>query len=306
MQKVFVSIVNYNGKRQTKDCLSSILKTEKKDFELFIVVVDNASKDNSMEEIKELVNEIPNLTIIKNEKNMGFSGGHNTGIRYAIENSADFVVVLNNDVVVEKTLFVELLKTFEEKKDCGIVSPKIYFEKGREFHTGKYKKEELGKVFWYAGGEMDWKNVLAFHRGVDEVDKGQFDILERTNFASGCCMAVKKEVFLDTGLFDEKYFLYFEDNDLSQRAKKKGFGIYYQPKGLLWHMNAGSTGGSGSSLQDYYITRNRLLFGMKFASIRAKSALLKEGLKLILNGRKWQKKGAIDFYSGRFGKGSYV
>jgi len=152
---------------------------------------------------------------------------------------------------------------------------------------------------------MDWKNVLASHVGVDEVDHGQFERLEKTDFASGCCEMIKREVFEKIGLFDEKYFLYYEDNDLSQRAKKAGFGIYYQPKSILWHMNAGSTGGSGSQLQDYYITRNRLLFGFKYTSSKTKLALIRESFRIMLNGRPAQKRGALDFYLGKFGKGSY-
>jgi GT2 family glycosyltransferase len=137
------------------------------------------------------------------------------------------------------------------------------------------------------------------------VDKGQYEKVEQTDFASGCCEMIKREVLEKVGVFDERYFLYYEDNDLSQRAKKQGFKVFYQPKAILWHLNAGSTGGSGSILQDYYITRNRLLFGFKFASPRAKIALVRESLKLIFAGRPWQKKGALDFYLRRFGKGSY-
>ena len=152
---------------------------------------------------------------------------------------------------------------------------------------------------------MDWKNVIASHRGVDEVDRGQFESLEKTDFASGCCIMAKKEVFEKTGFFDEKYFLYYEDNDLCQRAKKLGFEIYFQPKGMLWHINAGSTGGSGSEMQDYYITRNRLMFGFKYAPLRAKFAIFRESAGLLLKGRRWQKKGVTDYYLGNLGKGSY-
>ena len=176
---------------------------------------------------------------------------------------------------------------------------------GSEFHKDRYKKAEIGRVIWYAGGTIDWKNMIASHRGVDEVDKGQYEKLEKTDFASGCCVMIKREVLVKIGLFDEKYFLYYEDNDLCQRAKIAGYEIYYQPNAILWHKNAGSTGGSGSILQDYYITRNRLLFGFKFAALKTKLSLVKESLGLMLNGRQWQKKGALDFYLNCFGKGSY-
>ena len=303
MPNIFVSVINYNGKKNTLSCLKSLDKVNIDGFNLTVVVVDNASSEIFNADKNEFKNF--NLKILRSDKNLGFSGGQNLGIKFALENGADYVVVLNNDVVLDKNLFLELLKTFEEKKDCGLVSPKIYFAKGHEFHKKRYKKEELGKVIWYAGGNNDWPNVIGSHRGVDEVDNGQYERLEETDFASGCCLIAKREVFDKIGLFDERYFLYYEDNDLSQRAKKRGFGIYYQPKAVLWHLNAGSTGGSGSLLHDYYITRNRLLFGFKFASKRARLALFREGLKLIFSKAKWKRVAVFDFFLGRFGKGSY-
>src|SRR3989344_360711 len=107
------------------------------------------------------------------------------------------------------------------------------------------------------------------------------------------------------GMFDDKYFLYYEDADLSMRIKKKGFKIVYVPSSIIWHKNAGSAGGSGSMLQDYYITRNRLLFGFRYAPFRSKLALFRESLSLLFRGRQWQKCGVIDFYLGKLGRGSY-
>ena len=152
---------------------------------------------------------------------------------------------------------------------------------------------------------MDWKNVVGSHRGVDEVDHGQYEKCESTDFVSGCCLMVRREVLEKVGFFDPKYYLYYEDNDFCQRAKKAGFKIIYEPKAYLWHKNAGSAGGSGSHLQDYYTTRNRLLFGIKYAPVKSKLALIKEGTKLLIKGRKWQKRGVMDFYLNNFGKGSY-
>lgn len=299
MPLVFVSILNYNGKDNTVDCLKSLEKISKENFDLKVIVIDNASK----EEFELPVFPNLDLEVIRNNKNLGFSGGHNVGIKYAMSKRADYILILNNDTVVDKNLISELIKG--SKENAEIVAPKIYFYPGLEFHKDRYKKEEKGKVFWYAGGIMDWKNVIGHHRGVDEVDSGQYDKVQSTDFASGCCMMVKKEVFEKVGKFDERYFLYYEDNDLSQRAKRSDFRILYNPKAILWHKNAGSVGGSGSFVQDYYITRNRMLFGMKFAPLRSKLSLIREGIKLLLSGRSWQKKGILDFYFGKFRKGSF-
>lgn len=303
MPVIFVTIVNYNGENQTLSCLQSLNEVRTEGFNLNVIVLDNGSVRAFQTE--QVLYKNFKLSILKSEKNLGFTGGQNLAIKKALKNGADYIVVLNNDVILDKGLIAELLESFQDKSDLGLVSPKIYFARGYEFHKDKYKENDLGNVIWYAGGKMDWKNVIGFHRGVDEVDKGQYDRFEETNFVSGCCMMVKKEVFEKVGFFDERYFLYYEDNDFSQRVKTKGFKIYYQPKAKLWHLNAGSTGGSGSGLQDYFITRNRLLFGFNYASLRTKSALLKESIKFMFIGRKLQKKGVLDFYTGRFGKGSY-
>jgi len=297
--RVFVSILDFNGEENTIDCLRSLEKVSRDNFDLKVLAIDNASE----KELKLPFFSGLDVVLIRNKENLGFSGGHNVGIRYAIDNEADYILILNNDTIVDKNLISELVKSF--KNNIGIVAPRIYFAKGHEFYKNRYRKEDSGRVFWYAGGVMDWGNVIGRHRGVDEVDKGQYKKMESTDFASGACMMVKREVFEKVGPFDEKYFLYYEDNDLSQRAKRLKFGIIYNPKAILWHKNAGSVGGSGSNLQDYYITRNRMLFGLKFAPFRSKASLVRESIKLLRSGRFWQKKGILDFYIGKFGKGSY-
>ncbi|MCL4416054.1 MAG: glycosyltransferase, partial [Actinobacteria bacterium] len=170
MKKVFVSIINYNNSKDTIECLESInnLKTDK--IDLNVVVIDNASEEKL--ELKENFLKDISLKLIFNSKNLGFSGGHNLGIKYAISKNADYVVILNNDTILDVNLIGELVKAASEDLKIGIVSPKIYFAKGSEFHKERYKKEDLGKVIWYAGGKMDWKNVIGEHLGVDEVDKG--------------------------------------------------------------------------------------------------------------------------------------
>jgi GT2 family glycosyltransferase len=190
------------------------------------------------------------------------------------------------------------------KSGAGGVVPKIYFTKGHEYHKDRYKKDDLGKVIWYAGGTIDWDNVTSKHLGLDEVDKGQFDEEGKITFATGACFLVKKEVIEKIGLFNENYFLYYEDADLSMRIRKEGYDILYTPKAIVWHSNAASSG-SGSNLHDYYLTRNKLVFGMKYAPLKMKAFLLKEAFKILSSGREWQKKGVRDYFVKKLGKGSY-
>lgn len=303
MKHVVISLLNFNGFTNTLACLSSLKNIKIDNFKLTIVAVDNSSK----EEFDFKNGSLGNITlvVIKNSENLGFSGGNNVAIKYALENKADYVLILNNDTYADENFLEELLKVAETDNKIGILVPKIYFAPGFEYHKDRYSKNELGKVFWYGGGKIDWANVIGHHRGVDEVDKGQYDKTQRTEIATGCCMLIKKEVFENVGLLDDKYFLYYEDSDLSMRAKSKGFKVVYVPTSIIWHKNAGSAGGSGSILQDYYITKSRLLFGFRYAPARSKLALFKESLSILFRGRQWQKRGVIDFYLGRLGKGSF-
>lgn len=299
MKKVSVVTVNYNTAQDTKNLLESLKKVRTPDFLLTIIVVDNGSKDASA------LDGLQGFTFIKLKENSGFTGGYNAGIKKALQDGADYVLIVNNDTTADPDLLSNMLDVLEQDKIIGVTVPKIYFAKGHEFHKDRYNEKELGKVFWYAGGHTDWNHIKSVHRGVDEVDHGQYDKTEEVTFATGCCMLFKREVLEKVGVFDEKYFLYYEDADINERVRRVGYAIYYVPSAVLFHVNASSTGGAGSSMQDYFITRNQMLFGMHYAPLRAKVALVRQSLQLVRTGRPEQKKAIRDFYLGRFGKGTY-
>jgi len=288
--KLAIVILNFNGLDDTLACLDSIRKLKNDDIFLETIVVDNFSSDGS----QEALSKIEDINFIQNQDNLGYAGGNNVGIKYALKRRADAVLILNNDTIVEKS-FVKNLVRAANKAD--IISPKIYFAKGYEFHKKRYSEKDLGKVIWYAGGKIDWQNVIGKHVGVDAVDKGQFSKSAITDFATGACMLVKREVFEKIGFFDEKYFLYLEDMDLCVRAKKAGFKILFEPRAAIWHKNAASIGGSGSSLQDYYFTKSRLLFALKFAKLRTKFAVFRQVYSFK---EKVKRKALLDFLSGNF------
>lgn len=296
--KVAVITVNYNGKKDTLEFLESLRKLQTTNYELRTIVVDNASSDGSVSEIK---NQFPGVDILQTGQNLGFSGGYNKGLGYAKIWGADYFLLVNNDTLIkDPDLVLELIKTVQSDSKIGLVSPKIYFAPGFEFHKDRYKKEDLGKVIWFAGGKFDWDNIGSVHRGIDEVDKGQYDVVEEVGIFSGACVLIKKEVLEKLDGLDEKYFLYFEDSDLAKRATEVGFRIYYNGKVSLYHKVSQSTG-IGSKITDYYHTRNRLIFGMKYGKPRTIFALLREALKLILVGRPAQRQGVLDYYLGLTG-----
>lgn len=301
MKKVAIVTINYNTDLDTKKFLKSVKQSKKENFHLDTIVVDNGSK-NILTLTKE---EKEGVTLIRSEINTGFAGGNNIGIEEAFKKDADYILLVNNDTVIDPDMIKHLLTVLESDKKIGVVTPKIYFAKGHEFHKDRYTEKELGKVFWYAGGSTDWANVKSVHRGVDEVDHGQYDKTEQITFATGCCMLFKREVLEKIGSFDERYFLYYEDADLNERVMRAGYNIYYVPSAVLVHVNAASSGGAGNPLQDYFITRNQMLFGMTYAPLRTKLALLRQSIRLLFTGRPNQKKAIRDYYLGRFGKGTY-
>lgn len=302
MTKIFTVVLNWNQPKLTIECVDSLKKSKlDKEIDLKIVVVDNGSTDNSL----YLLRKIKNIEVMEVGRNLGFGGGNNIGIKYALDKNADYILIINNDTIVDKNLITELFKPFKKTNNkTGITSPKIYFAKGFEFHKDRYKKNDLGKVIWYAGGKIDWNNVYGENIGVDEVDMKQFEKEKEIDFTTGACFLIKRQALKDIGLFDDKFFMYMEDADLSIRLKKKHWKILYEPKAILWHKVAQSSG-IGSDLNDYFISRNRLLFGMKYAKLRTKLALIRESIKLFVFGRHWQAVGVRDFYLRKFGKGSW-
>ncbi len=304
MKKIAIVTVNYNGKKDTLEFLESLkkltianglLRLRSEERQLKIIVVDNASVDGSVADIKK---QFPKVDIIQAGQNLGFSGGYNKGLDYAMVWGADYFLVINNDTLIkDKSLLQELIKTVESDEKIGLVSPKIYFAPGFEFHKDRYSFTDLGKVIWYAGGKFNWDNIGSIHRGLDEVDGGQYTKSEETEIFSGACVLIRKEVLEKVGLFDEKYFLYFEDSDFAQRTSDLGFKKYYNGEVSIYHKVSQSTG-IGSKITDYYHTRNRLIFGMKYGKTRTKFALIRESLKLLIFGRPSQRKGVLDFYLG--------
>src|SRR3990167_7036409 len=295
--KLAIVILNFNGLDDTLSCLDSVRKLKSDNIFLETIVVDNFSSDGSQEALPK----INDIAVVQNQDNLGYAGGNNVGIKYAIRRRADAILILNNDTIVDQKLILNFVTVLTQG---DLISPKIYFAKGFEFHKSRYASKDLGKVIWSAGGEIDWANVLGKHLGVDDVDRGQFKVRKQITFATGACMLVRRGVFEKIGYFDEKYFLYLEDMDFCVRAKNAGFKIIFEPSAVLWHKNASSSGGSGSILQDYFITRNRLLFAFKFASIRTKFALFRQILGQIRSPIK--RKALADFLTFNFGKGSYI
>lgn len=296
MTQTGIVIIHYSSIKNVQECLRSIFASDHAE-KFFPIVVDNNAKESSDLLIEEFGAKIHR---IKLEKNLGFTGANNVGIQWAKKNlSSKYVAILNDDTTVDKSTFEILLNTLDEHPKAGAIVPLIYFSKGREFHSG-YHKDDLGKVIWYGGGIIDWKEVVAFHFAVDEVDRNQLTQVQETPFATGCCTIFRLSALEQVGLFDNNYFLYMEDVDLSQRLRLAGWQILLQPKTHLWHKNAGSSG-SGSDLHVYYQTRNRYRFGLRYAPLRTRLFLLKHAWNQLRTGSPVVKRAILDVIRNRYG-----
>ncbi len=260
--------VNYNQYQMTKEFLDS-LASIKYPENITVFISDVSSKKENFK-----IGKYPMKVINQPLPNKGYAFGINQGVKYFLKNNINQFCAINNDIIFDKNFYLEAEKAF---KKYDIFGGKIYYAPGYEYHK-KYKKNDIGKVIWYAGGIDDWKNCFTYHRGVDEVDKGQYNKEEKTDFITGCMFFFNKKIVEKTGFWDEKYFLYYEDADYCERVKRKGFQLMYVPKIIIWHKNAQSTGGSGSPLHQKYQRKNRLIFGLKYAPLRTKIHLIKNYL----------------------------
>ena len=300
MPHVSIILVDYNGESETRECLASLKRIKKNSFTFSVVVVDNGSKETLTIPEEKMPK---NTVIVRSDANLGFTNGNNLGIRYAVEHfQPDFLLLLNNDTTVDEWFLEKMLACAATNEQVGIVTPKIFFSSGREFHTESYSAQQKGSIFWYTGGSIDWKNLDAFHRGVDEFDYGQADTTSESDFATGCCMLIPWKILEKVGLFNKKYFLYLEDVDLSLRIHQHGYRILSCPESKIWHKNAGSTGGAGSHLQQYYQTRNRLFFFFTFGQLRTRYVTAKYALRLLLQGTSIERRATFDWMIGRMGK----
>lgn len=234
MEKVAIVLVNYNGIKDTIDCISSINKSKTK---AKIYIVDNASENQEGDTLSDMFHE---AIVINQKENIGFAGGNNIGIKRALQDGFEYIILLNNDTVIDPLMITELLKHVRD--DC-VVLPKMFYYS---------QKEEL----WYGGGKIN-----SFTGNVEhtyEFGDCQCD------FATGCCMIIHKNVFDAIGFLNEDYFMYYEDADFSLRLKEHGIIIRCVSSAKLWHKVGKSSGGELSPLSVYYNTRNRILMIKRF------------------------------------------
>ena len=241
LPKVSIITVNYNGEDVTCEMLESMRHVTYNNIE--IIVVDNASpRDCSI-----IAQRFPEVKLIRSQKNLGFAGGNNLGIREA---TGDYILMLNNDTIVPASFLEPMVETFTNNKNVGIVSPKILF----------YYSEGLVQ---YAGtGKISTLTCRGNTNGYMQKDKGQFNYEAATELSHGACMMISREAIDKVGLLDETYFMFYEEYDYCERIKKAGFDIFYNGNSYILHKQSVAIG-KNSALKSYYMFRNRIYFSRK-------------------------------------------
>jgi hypothetical protein len=221
---VGIIVLNWNGLEDTRKCLVSLFQTS--GFSPRIYVVDNGSTDGSVENLYQEFGD--RMVLLANRRNLLFAGGNNVGIRRALEDGCTHLLLLNNDTTVDPEMLVELMKA--EREDA-VLCPKIYYM-------------DRPSVLWYAGGQLNLRRARIAHRGIREVDRGQYDLVEPTDWATGCALFATRRVYETVGLLDEEFRLYGEDVDFCLRAGAAGFPIIYVPTAEVWHKVSAAIGGN--------------------------------------------------------------
>lgn len=216
--KVSILVVNWNRLGDTLDCLDSIFKSDYSNFE--VIVVDNGSTDRSVPSIQE---RFPKVIVLENEKNLGFTGGNNQGIRHALQRNADYVWLLNNDAITESDTLTQLVNSAEEHEEIGLISPMIYF----------YGKSDEVQ---FRGIRLDLDRFC--YRELPPDSNYDDEVRKMDNLLVGAALLIKRRVVDDIGYLDENYFAYVEDFEYCMRAKRSGYESIVLPSARVYHKDS--------------------------------------------------------------------
>lgn len=195
------------------------------------------------------------LFILKNEKNYGYAEGNNIGIKFALNKlSPDYILILNNDTVVDRNFLKELINTSDSEENVGFVGPKTYY----------YDFEGRKDIINFAGGKFNMWLGIPSHIDMKNPDNTLYN-QKIVDYVNGSCMLINIETLKKIGLLDSTYFLYWEENDWCYRASKLKLKSFYAPKAKIWHKTKVSIEKLGK-IKDYYMIRNRIIFMKKYAS----------------------------------------
>jgi GT2 family glycosyltransferase len=264
--RVAVIVLAYNGVDLTLNCLASLRQSDYAHAE--VIVVDNASTDNTVEAVRAA---FPEVHLIEAGDNLGYAGGNNVGLRAALGRGADLMFLVNNDTTLESDCISRLVQAAAQRPRIGAIGPMVY-------------TWDEGHLISSAGGVIDWTHADAWNAGAGEEDRGQYPG-RAVDYLNGCGLMVTRAAVEAVGLLDSRYFMYWEETDWCRRIARAGFEIRFEPgarmrhKAPIHHQELGPT-------TLYYVARNRLLFFARHAPARLKFLALARALNGLLQGIK--------------------
>ncbi|MGN6564067.1 MAG: glycosyltransferase family 2 protein [Thermomicrobiales bacterium] len=238
---VSVIVLTWNQRDITLECLTSLFAQHYP--ALHIILVDNGSEDGTAAAVRA---RFPAVQVIENGANLGFAAGNNAGLQYALAGDDEFVMLLNNDTIVDPHMIERLLAPMRADPAIGITGPKmLYFDQP--------------DVIWCAGNRIDWRTGESVRLQADERDDSADDTPRDVDFITACGICFRRAVLDQIGLLDSRFFIYYEETDWCTRARHAGWRICYTPSARLLH-KVSATMGTTSPATEYYMTRNVLLF----------------------------------------------
>ena len=286
MPSTWVILVNYNGAEDTIECIRSLQATKMDNMR--ILIVDNASKEQDKEQLQTVLDDKVECLFLP--ENLGFGVANNKGVAYAISKDAEYLLLLNNDTIVSQDLFCVF---YEHADKDRVLVPAMYYY-------------DCPSEVWYAGGEISrWKGTSVHRTKASQEGK--------VGFATGCCIFLHRSIVERYGLFDENYFMYYEDTDFSIKMQQCGVMIYYVPAAKIWH-KVGRSSKKITGFQEYYLQRNRLYLIYKYRKhflfpVCMMYFIITRGVMLFLRAiqgttLKYVVKGILDFKRKKYRKQS--
>jgi GT2 family glycosyltransferase len=298
--KVTIVILHLKGIPYIVDCVGSLNKVTYHNYN--IIVVHNGPENIALRDALSPISQHISK-VIDTEENLGFARGNNIGIRKALKEGAEYILLLNDDTEVAPDFLTKLISVAELRPDAGMLGPKIYYH-------------DQPQNIWFAGARFDRKSCKVTTTGFDQFDKNKSSALIESDYITGCALLIKRNTIEKIGLLDERFFLYWEDVDWGLRCIKAGFKNLLVTRSHIWHKASATSGGIDSLIRVYHKTHGHLLL----ARIYTPHALCKLQRKffrdiawflLKSSDRIWFKKNLacllaiIDYHSGKIGRGPH-
>lgn len=236
---VSIVVLNYNRPRDTVECVASLQRMPYKTYR--ILVVDNCSTDDSFDLLRK---SLSNVELVRTNANLGYTGGVNFGIKHALNDGPEFILLLNNDTVAEPDFLEHLVDAMAQNQNAAAAGGTIYCD---------HDKTKI----WYAGGRLvRWRGLAVHDNKNKHLDPSRLNGVKRVSFITGCMILIRASSLNDIGIQDDRFFMYLDDIEFSSRIMSKGYDLLYVPRSITYHKVIGE---KESAFKLYYSVRNRLL-----------------------------------------------